>query len=157
MNGRLFMISLPTPMTQTTPPRRTTKVPSTILLSTPVHSSTVGGAEYSSAPYSLRTAFAFSSDDNLRSTWYVVQPETKSRANARRFGSRSVITIGCAPDARAAARAMRPIGPAPQIRAGFPRLNPPVLTPCRTTLRGSRSAASAQVMLSGILWRSPDQ
>lgn len=151
IKGRLFMISLPTPMTHTTPPLRTAYVLRTTLLSTPVHSRTVDGAEYSSFPKSCLTAWAFCSDDNWRSTWYVIHPGTNSWANANLLGSRSVITSGWAPEARAAASAISPIGPAPQMSAGLPRLRPPVFTPWRTTLNGSSRAASAQEMLSGIL------
>ena len=123
------------------------------LLSTPVHSNTVGGALYSSfpAPKSPRIAAAFSSAPSPGSIRYVTHPGTTSRAKASRFGSTSVMTSGWAPEARAAARATRPMGPAPQIRAGRPRERPPVVMPWRTTLRGSRRAASSKVTFSGIL------
>lgn len=131
IKGRLFITERPTPMTQTTPPLLAANAAVQMLLSTPVHSNTVGGARYSSAsaPYSLLISFAFSSAPRFTSIWYVVQLGSSSLAKASLFGSTSVITIGCAPEARAAARAMRPMGPAPQMRAGRPRLRPPVRTP----------------------------
>ena len=69
IKGKLFITDLPTPITQTTPPLLTAKVARTTLLSTPVHSNTVWGAEYSSTPNSFLTAAAFSSEEILRSTW----------------------------------------------------------------------------------------
>src|SRR6478752_2543152 len=61
------------------------------------------------------------------------------------------MTRGWAPEARAAARARRPIGPAPQITAGVPRVIGAEFMPWRTTLRGSRRAPSAKETLSGSL------
>lgn len=59
MNGRLFMISSPTPITMISPPRPTVYAAVTTLLSTPVHSSTVRGASYSDEPNRVRIAVAF--------------------------------------------------------------------------------------------------
>lgn len=76
---------------------------------------------------------------------------TISLAKARRLGSTSVMTRGYAPEARAAARARRPMGPAPQTTTGVPRVMGAELMPWRTTLRGSRRAPSAKETLSGSL------
>jgi hypothetical protein len=88
------MIARPTPMTQTTPPLLTAKVAVIILLSTPVHSKTDAGVEYSLLPNKPLITLALASASSERSTWYVIQVGSKSFAKARRFGSRSVITIG---------------------------------------------------------------
>lgn len=63
----------------------------------------------------------------------------------------SVITIGCAPEALAAAKAISPMGPAPHITVPQPRFRPAVRMPWRTTLRGSRRAPSAKDKLEGSL------
>lgn len=70
MKGRLFMTDLPTPITHTTPPLRAAKAAVQMLLSTPVHSSTVGGALYSSpsAPKSLLISLALPSAPRAGST-----------------------------------------------------------------------------------------
>ena len=146
MNGRLFMISLPTPITMTVPPLRAVYAAVTTLLSTPVHSSTTSGAPYSptcSKLNSSRICFELLSASRLRSTWYVRTEGTNFFANANLLGSRSVMTIGCAPLARAAASAMRPIGPAPHTTAPRPSDSPAELMPCMTTDKGSSNAPSA--------------
>lgn len=58
---------------------------------------------------------------------------------------------GCAPEAREERRAIRPMGPAPQITAPRPRVSPARRMPWSTTERGSRSAPSAKLTSSGIL------
>lgn len=151
INGRLFMMSLPTPITTKSPPLRTVNEAVITLDSTPVHSKMVSGASYSVLPNNARIAFAFSSGFSVGSTWYVWQEGTKSFAKARRFGSKSVITSGWAPDARAAARAMSPIGPAPQITAPRPSDRRVRERLCITTDRGSRRAPCAYDTFSGSL------
>ena len=71
MNGRLFMILLPTPTTITSPPLRTVYVAVITLDSTPVHSKIVSGASYSVGPNSARIAFALACGSSEGSTWYV--------------------------------------------------------------------------------------
>lgn len=151
MKGRLCITDFPTPTTIRTPPLRTTKAAVHTLLSTPVHSSTNRGCTYSSLPNSFRISFAFSSGVNVLLTWYVLHDGTISFAKASRVGSRSAITIGCAPEARAAARARRPIGPAPHTSTGVPSVICACLIAWRTTLRGSRRAPSAKETVSGNL------
>ena len=61
---------------------------------------------------------------------------------------------GCAPEARAAAKAIRPMGPAPQITAPWPSDKRARSMPCITTDRGSRRAPSEKLTLSGSLGES---
>lgn len=162
------MIDFPTPITQMVPPRRTANAAVHTLLSTPVHSRTVRGAKYSSrtSPSALfngcsslvrnscRILCPFSSALREGSTWYVRHEGTNSLANCSLLGSMSVMTIGWAPDALAAASAMRPMGPAPHMTVPQPRARPAVRMPWRTTLSGSRRAPSAKEMLFGSLRHS---
>ncbi|KAL8297667.1 hypothetical protein RB600_002599 [Gaeumannomyces tritici] len=153
INGKLFITSFPTPITATTPPLLAVNAAAQTLLSTPVHSSTAGGAAYSSAsaPNSRLTARPVSSGAAFGSTRYVTQVGTSCRANSSREASTSVTTSGCAPDARAAASAMSPMGPAPHTTAPRPSSSRAVRMPCSTTLSGSSSAPSAYEMPSGSL------
>jgi hypothetical protein len=82
------------------------------------------------------------------STKYGIQVGWKVLAKSSRRGSMSVTTIGCAPEARVAARANVP---APQMSALCPRARDACSIPCITTDRGSMSAAWAYVRLPGIL------
>jgi hypothetical protein len=145
------MISFPTPITIRSPPVRTTCAAVTTLDSTPVHSRIVAGASYSVGPNIALISAALDSALKVVFTWYTWHDGTNFFANARRFGSRSVITRGCAPDARAAARAIRPMGPAPQIIAPRPMESFTRDKPCSTTERGSRSAPWAYDTFSGNL------
>jgi hypothetical protein len=146
------MVSLPTPITTTFPPRRAVYAAVQTLLSTPVHSSTVSGASYCRLPKSDRIAFALPCASRSRLTWYGIHLGTKLFANASRPASRSVTTIGCAPEARAAASVISPIGPAPHTTAPRPRLSWAILMPLMATDRGSKRAPSAKVILSGSLY-----
>ncbi|TLD03213.1 uncharacterized protein PgNI_12420 [Pyricularia grisea] len=120
---------------------------------------TTGGAEYSSGsgttppfkPNRARIPLALSSGVCAGSTRYVWHDGTNSRANSSRLGSTSVMTMGCAPDALAAANAIRPMGPAPHTTAPLPRLKPARRIPCSTTDRGSSRAPSAYERPSGSL------
>lgn len=78
MNGRLFIMDFPTPITITVPPLRTAYAAVQTLLSTPVHSRTVDGAKYSSFPNRARTAFAFRAASREGLTMYVLQLGTNS-------------------------------------------------------------------------------
>lgn len=145
------MMSFPTPITTKSPPLRTVYEAVITLDSTPVHSKMVSGASYSVLPNNARIAVAFPSVFSVGLTRYIWHEGTKSFAKARRFGSKSVITSGCAPDARAAARAMSPIGPAPQITAPRPSDRRVRERLCMTTERGSRRAPCAYDTFSGSL------
>ena len=77
---------------------------------------------------------------------------TRERAKARREGSMSVMDMGWAPEARAARRATRPMGPAPWMETGLPMESFVRDRAWRITLRGSRRAAWEKVTESGSLW-----
>ncbi|KAK5009955.1 hypothetical protein LTR60_005071 [Cryomyces antarcticus] len=64
------------------------------------------------------------------------------------------MTIGYAQVARATARAMRPIGPAPQIKTGSPIQGGLRWKACKTTPRGSNKAPSVKVRFAGNLCRN---
>ena len=151
MNGKLFITALPTPTTIKHPPLRTANAAVHTLLSTPVHSSTTLGCTYSPSPNSRLISLALSSAPSFVFTWYVRHEGTRSCAKASRLGSTSVMTMGCAPEARAEARARRPMGPAPQMRVGVPSVRCADSMPWSTTLRGSSRAPSAKETLSGSL------
>lgn len=161
MNGKLFIVSFPTPTTTTLPPLLTVNAAVHTLDSTPVHSITQGGAGYSPptapspspprAPNSLRMSRALPRAPRDVLTRYVAHDGTRLFAKSRRFCSMSVITIGCAPEARDARRALRPIGPAPQITTPRPRVRFAMRRAARTTLRGSSRAPWVKSRLSGNL------
>lgn len=163
MNGKLFITSLPTPITHTVLPLLAANTAVQILLSTPVHSSTVSGAKYSLSssfnPSASRpsknnrlTPSAFALASFSLSTRYVRTPGTYLSANANRPSTKSVTTRGHAPLARAAFSANNPIGPAPHTNAARPKLSGAVAMPCITTLSGSSKAPSAKLTASGSLW-----
>ena len=87
---------------------------------------------------------AIFSGDSSNRIWTVKQPGTNSSANCSLLASTSVMSRGQAPEARAAANAINPMGPAPQITADSPSLMGLRSNACSTTLNGWRSAPSRE-------------
>jgi hypothetical protein len=126
-------------------------------------------------PAAVLINFATSWGSLPRSTRTVRTEGTSVLANSSREAEMSVITMGHAPAAWAAASVTSPIGPAPlhshrrhrqrlrpsvqqpksdtdQITNGSPNLNPLLSIPASATASGSSSAPSSNEMLSGRRW-----